>query len=62
MGYLVALQNGVMAEKNAKTVLNDCIKVILEEKATVNATDDNDLSIEDWAKKMRQIADNKKGE
>lgn len=62
MGYLVALQNGVMAEKNAKTVLNDCIKVILEEKATVNALDDKELSVEDWAKKMRQIADNKKGE
>ncbi len=62
MGYLVSLQNGVMAEKNAKTVLNDCIKVILEEKATVNADKDQDLSLDDWAKKMQQIAENKKGE
>ena len=62
MGYLVSLQNGVIAEKNAKTVLNDCIKVILEEKATVNADKDQDLSLDDWAKKMQQIAENKKGE
>ncbi len=62
MGYLVALQNGVMAEKNAKTVLNDCIKVILEENAAVNADNDKDLSIDDWAEKMKQIARNKKGE
>ncbi len=62
MGYLVSLQNSVTAEKNAKAVLNDCIKVILEEKATVSADDDKELSIDDWAKKMQQIAQNKKGE
>lgn len=62
MGYLVSLQNSVLAEKNAKTVLNDCIKVILEENATQNAENDKDLSIDDWAKKMQQIVQNKKGE
>jgi hypothetical protein len=62
LGYIVSLQNGVLAEKNAKTVLNDCIKVILEENMAVNATNDKDLSIDDWAAKMQQIAKNKKGE
>ena len=62
LGYIVSLQNGVLAEKNAKTVLNDCIKVILEENMAVNAANDKDLSIDDWAAKMQQIAKNKKGE
>lgn len=62
MGYIVSLQNGVLAEKNAKTVLNDCIKVILEENAAQSAEKDKDLSIDDWAKKMNEIARNKKGE
>ena len=62
MGYIVSLQNGVLAEKNAKTVLNDCIKVILEENAALSAVGDKDLSIDDWAAKMQQIARNKKGE
>ena len=62
MGYIVSLQNGVLAEKNAKTVLNDCVKVILEENAVINAVGDKDLSIDDWAAKMQEIARNKKGE
>ncbi len=62
MGYLVALQNGVLAEREAKTVLNDCIKVILEENAAVNTQGDKELSLDDWAAKMQQIAKNKKGE
>ncbi len=62
LGYIVSLQNGVLAEKNAKTVLNDCIKVILEENMAINAANDKDLSIDDWAAKMQQIAKTKKGE
>ncbi len=62
LGYIVSLQNGVLAEKNAKTVLNDCIKVILEENMAANAADDKDMSIDDWAAKMQQIAKTKKGE
>ncbi len=62
LGYIVSLQNGVLAEKNAKTVLNDCIKVILEENMAASAEPDKDLSTEDWAAKMQQIAKNKKGD
>ena len=62
MGYIVSLQNSVLAEKNANAVLNDCIKVILEEKAVQNGEKDGDLSIDDWAEKMKKIAQSKKGE
>ena len=62
MGYIVSLQNSVSAEKNANTVLNDCIKVILEENATVNADNDKDLSIDEWAQKLKELAQKKKGE
>ncbi len=62
LGYIVSLQNGVLAEKNAQTVLNDCVKVILEENMAVSAANDKDLSIDDWAARMEQIAKNKKGE
>jgi len=61
-GYIVSLQNGVLAEKNAKTVLNDCVKVILEENMAANTANDKDLSLDDWAAKMQQIAKTKKGE
>ena len=62
LGYIVSLQNGVLAEKNANAVLNDCIKVILEENAAVNADNDKDLSIDEWAQKMQELARNKKGD
>ncbi len=60
LGYIVSLLNGVLAEKNAKTVLNDCIKVILEENMAANSAPDKDLSVDEWVQKMQQIANNKR--
>lgn len=58
-GYLVSLQNGEKASVNAKTVLKDSIKVILEEGIRIDPSDVRDASIEDWAKSMQQISENK---
>ncbi len=59
LGYLVALQNGDKAGKNAKTVLKDCIEVILEEGIILNATENKDISIEDWATNLKNMIDKK---
>lgn len=58
-GYLVALQNGDKAAVNAKTVLKDSIKVILEEGSRVNPSDVRDATVEDWAESLKQIIENK---
>lgn len=63
MGYLVSLQNALGAGDNAQLVLKDCIKVILEEDARKNAGNIGNLSVEDWATKLKELADKKnKGE
>ncbi len=61
LGYLVSLQNSDKAGNNAKTVLKDCIEVILEENMLLNASKTQDLSVEDWASKLQDIINNKKG-
>lgn len=58
-GYLVSLQNGDKAGKNAKSVLNDSIKVILDEKMRLKLGDVRDASVEDWAESLKQIIANK---
>lgn len=60
IGYLVSLQNSEKADKNAKTVLNDCIKVILEEEILLNSSDINSSSVEDWANSLKNMVDKKK--
>ncbi|MBR6573208.1 MAG: DNA primase [Clostridia bacterium] len=57
IGYITMLINSDFSSDNPKTVLNDCIKVILEE----NMLKKSDDTVDDWALKMKQIADNKKG-
>ena len=57
IGYITMLMNNDFLGDNPKTVLNDCIKVILEENMMKNSDD----TVDDWALKMKQIADNKKG-
>ncbi len=57
IGYITMLMNIDFSSDSPKTVLNDCIKVILEENM-LKKSDDN---IDDWALKMKEIADNKKG-
>lgn len=61
LGYLVSLHNSDKAGNNAKTVLKDCIEVILEENMLLNASKTQDLSVEDWASKLQDIINNKKG-
>ena len=61
VGYLVSLQNGDKAGNNPKAVLKDCIEVILEENMLLNASKTQDLSVEDWASKLQDIINNKKG-
>ena len=60
LGYLVALANSEKAGKNAKTVLKDCIEVILEEENRINAPDINEASVEDWASNLQNIINKKK--
>ncbi len=62
MGYLVSLQNGVKGEKNAKTVLTDCIKVILRENRLKMSQKTEDLSVDEWNEQIKKLIDYKKGD
>lgn len=59
IGFLVSLQNGDKAGKNAKTVLKDCIEVILEEDIILNANNKAESSVDDWAKDLKNIIERK---
>ena len=61
LGYLVSLQNSDKASINAKTVLKDSIEVILKENMLLTASKPKDLSNQDWATKLQDIINNKKG-
>ena len=60
MGYLVSLQNGNKAGINAKMVLKDSIKVILDESEQSNLSNVSDASVDDWAANLKMIIENKK--
>ena len=60
VGYLVSLQNGNKGGASPKTVLSDCIKVILEENERLNCKNSADVSNEDWAAQLQRIIDKKK--
>ena len=63
MGYLVTLQNSIGTSENVDILINDCIKVISEEAEKKSQNDVNNLSVEDWAKMLKEMADKKnKGE
>ncbi len=62
MGYIVSLQNGVNVGTNARNVINDCVRVILNESMLSDNTKDENLSIDDWTNKIKNIANAKKGE
>lgn len=62
IGFLVSLQNGDKAGLNAKTVLKDCISVILEEGMILNAAEKKDASVEDWASNLKNMIDKKRKE
>ncbi len=59
VGYLVALQNGNKAGNNAKTVLKDCIKVILEENMMLDFGNTTAENTDDWASKLQEIINKK---
>lgn len=59
MGYLVSLQSGVKAERNAATLLKDSIEIIKKAKLMLSVSDEDD---DDWANVMQKVIDNKKGE
>ena len=62
LGLLVSLQNSDKAGINAKTVLNDCIGVILEENLKLKMNENKDSSLEDWAKNLQNMIDKKQKE
>lgn len=59
LGFVVSLQNSNKAEENAKTVLKDCIEVILEEGIRLNSSSDGDTTVEDWATNLKNIIEKK---
>ena len=62
IGFLVSLQNGDKAGINAKTVLKDCISVILEEDIILTTAQKKDASVEDWASDLKNMIDKKRKE
>lgn len=62
IGFLVSLQNSDKVGLNAKTVLNDCISVILEEDMILNTADSKDNSVEDWAANLQNMIEKKRKE
>ena len=62
IGFLVSLQNSDKAGQNAKTVLKDCISVILEEDVILNAAGRADSTVEDWATDLQNMIDKKRKE
>ncbi|HHW46920.1 MAG TPA: DNA primase [Clostridiales bacterium] len=59
MGYLAALQNRMIDSSNVKRELQDCIKVILEEKEKLKSFNAETMSTEEWAENMKRIAEKK---
>ena len=60
VGYLVILQNADKGGNVPQVVLNDCIKVILEENERLSLNNTENTTTEDWAAKLQKIIDNKK--
>ncbi len=59
VGYLVSLQNSNKAGNNAKGVLKDCIKVILEENMLLEFNNQSVENTDDWASKLQEIINKK---
>ena len=60
LGYLVKLQNDSVGDKNADLVLNDCIKVIMDENDRKTMSDSKEMSTEEWADNLANLIKNKK--
>jgi DNA primase len=59
IGFLVSLQNNDRSGNNAKTVLSDCIEVILEEGILLKTAETVNESIDDWAANLKNIIEKK---
>lgn len=59
MGYLTMLSNSEKGDKNALIVLNDSIRVILDENIHKAASDVKDMSVDDWAENLKKIIETK---
>ncbi len=60
MGYITMLQNSVKAEKNQKTVLNDCAAGILKQSILKSGQQNRDMTNDEWLEHMRNLRDIKK--
>ncbi len=60
IGYLITLQNSSAAQSNYKQVIADCVKV-LTKSDNLEIKDNDSLSTDEWAKKMKEIANKKRG-
>ncbi len=60
LGYIVSLQNGISVGINAKDVIKDCVRVILNESMLSNDAKDENLSLDDWTNKIKNIANSKR--
>ena len=60
LGYIVSLQSGVKAERNAEQLLSDSIDVLKKENLLKKSDNDDDDS--DWINRMNAIIKDKKGE
>ena len=58
--FLTSLYNSEKGRKNSLTVLNDSIKVILDEKIRIKMLDAENLSDDNWAECMQNLIENKK--
>lgn len=58
-GYIVSLQNSSKGDKNAKTVLLDCIKILEQESDAKALGSLKDMSDEEWADNLANIIKNK---
>ena len=61
MGYIVSLQNGINTGPDTENVIKDCVRVILNEGMLSESNNEN-LSLDDWTSKIKNIANAKKGE
>lgn len=60
LGYIVSLQSGVKAERNAEQLLSDSIDVLKKENLLKATENDDDEA--DWINRMKAIIKDKKGE
>ena len=58
-GYIVSLQNNSIGDKNAKAVLDDCIRLLEAQSASKSLSSAKEMSDEEWADNLANIIKNK---